>query len=147
MNTLNEDPLSYSDGIRFTTAAAWDYGWGLLLSGFHHGNALSDPIVTVSSVHSIYAWNQTIFLNMLHNNLVDDESGRRRTYDHVEEWLNYGIDSDGDGVVTVLLHVPDQDVPSCAVRTLPSFFIHLLSTGFLGLGLDTASLPQSLITE
>jgi len=102
MNTLNANPLSYSDGIRFTTAAAWDYAYGLALTLFHHGNVISDPIVTESSVHSIYAeyaWNQTTFQSMFHNNLVNDELGGRRTYDHVGEWLNYGDDSDGDGLL------------------------------------------------
>ena len=41
----------------------------------------------------------TIFLNMYHDNLVNDESGGRRTYNYVGEWLNYGIDSDGDGLL------------------------------------------------
>jgi len=103
MNTLNADPSSYSDGIRFTTAAAHDYWYGLALTLFHHVDPYSDPIVTVSSVHSIYAeyaWNQTTFpSNMFHNNLVDDEAGGGRTYNYVGEWLNYGIDSDGDGLL------------------------------------------------
>ncbi len=100
MNTLNEDPPSYSDGIRFTTAAAHDYWYGLALTLFHHVNPYSDPIVTTSSVHSIDAWNQTTFpSNMFHPNLVNDEFGGRRTYNYVGEWLNYGDDSDGDGLL------------------------------------------------
>ena len=100
MNTLNQDPPSYSDGIRFTTAAAHDYWYGLALTLFHHVNPYSDPIVTTSSVHSIDAWNQTTFpSNMFHPNLVNDEFGGRRTYNYVGEWLNYGDDSDGDGLL------------------------------------------------
>ncbi len=101
MNTLNEDPPGYSIGIRFTTAAALDaLGWVLI--GFHDGDPYSDPIVTENSVHSIYAycaWNQTTFPDMFHTNLVNDEFDGQRTYNHVGEWLNYGDDSDGDGLL------------------------------------------------
>ena len=50
-------------------------------------------------MHSIDAWNQTTFPSMFHPNLVDDESGGGRTYNYVGEWLNYGDDSDGDGLL------------------------------------------------
>ncbi|MHA1882732.1 MAG: esterase/lipase family protein [Candidatus Thorarchaeota archaeon] len=97
MTTLNDDPESYSDGIDWLTVSAIDYIGGLIVYPVHLD--ISDGIVGNTSAHLSFAQQEMVF-SCDHKTLVED-TDQGRSYAWVGNWLDGGIDSDGDGLLDV----------------------------------------------
>ncbi len=95
IDNLNDDPSSYSDGIRWYTGAGIDPAWGLLLLSIH--GEYSDPIVGESRAYLSYAETNRQFYDVSHGLLINDPENEE-TYDDISDWLTSGPDTDGEGL-------------------------------------------------
>ncbi|MDF1537300.1 MAG: hypothetical protein P1Q69_00120 [Candidatus Thorarchaeota archaeon] len=93
MLSLNYDPSSYSDGIRWYTGAGIDPVLGLPALLIH--GEYSDPLVGESRAYLSFAETRQ-FYDVDHSRLVVDETNKE-TYDDITDWVR-GPDSDGDGL-------------------------------------------------
>lgn len=93
MNNLNDDPESYSDGIRWFTAAGHDAIPSALLYLLHHES--SDPLVGITRAKLSFAVESPTFSDIGHSALIKDAD---ETFPSVETWLRFDSDSDGDGL-------------------------------------------------
>ncbi|TFH04528.1 MAG: hypothetical protein E4H14_14520, partial [Candidatus Thorarchaeota archaeon] len=93
MNNLNDEPESYSDGIRWFTAAGHDALPSALLYLLHHES--SDPVVGISRAKLSFAQEAPTFLNLSHSALIKDTGA---VFPSIETWLRFDVDSDGDGL-------------------------------------------------
>lgn len=90
---LNSNPMSYSEGIRWYTAAGVDVLWGIVTSGIHY--ELSDVIVGESRAKLSFAIESPTFVGLHHSALIKYVNG---TFASVASWLCTDYDSDGDGL-------------------------------------------------
>ncbi|MHA2025446.1 MAG: DUF7379 domain-containing protein [Candidatus Thorarchaeota archaeon] len=95
MTTLNQDPMSYSNGIEMYTLSGVDLVAGSLLEALGVHDGVNDVIVTRSSASLSYAVENQWFLSH-HNALLAQSS-----YPSVDSWLAGGIDTDQDGLLDV----------------------------------------------
>jgi len=93
MNDLNDDPESYSEGIRWFTAAGHDAIPSALLYLLHHES--SDPLVGITRAKLSFAVESPTFLDIGHSALIKDTGA---VFPSVETWLRFDSDSDGDGL-------------------------------------------------
>jgi len=93
LNTLNDNPVTYSNGIRWYTAAGIDPVGSGLLWLLHLEQ--SDPLVAVSKAKLSFADSAPTFSGLGHSALIE---GHEETYSSVESWLSYDVDSDDDGL-------------------------------------------------
>ena len=91
---LNSDPMSYSEGIRWYTAAGAYFGLeSLFASGIHYEP--SDLIVGESLAKLSFAIESPTFIGLHHSMLIKYANG---TFSSVASWLCTDDDSDGDGL-------------------------------------------------
>jgi hypothetical protein len=97
MQTLNEDPLSYSYDIEWTTISGRDEGIGNLLFLYHLG--FNDGLVAEWSAHLSFATSYFV-LSISHLGLQNDPHNGEtdRPFDIIANHLGPEIDSDGDGL-------------------------------------------------
>ncbi len=94
---LNADPLDYSYGIEWYTAAGYD---SLLsaLTFLIHGD-LSDPLIAVGRAHlSFLGVEESVTYDEIGHMGLIQTAGSAGTFSDVLSWLCSGDDSDGDGL-------------------------------------------------
>jgi hypothetical protein len=92
---LNADPLSYSYGIEWYTAAGWDPVMSALAYFIHYD--LSDPLVAVGMAHLSFSEESVTYDGIDHIGLIQN-SGSAGSFSDVCNWLCSGDDYDGDGL-------------------------------------------------
>lgn len=92
---LNEDPLNYSYGIDWYTAAGYDPLMSILTFPIHFD--LSDPLVAVGTAHLSFSEESVTYDGIDHAGLVQN-SDSAGTFSDVCSWLCSGDDYDGDGL-------------------------------------------------
>ena len=93
MANLNLDPMSYSQGIRWYTAAGVDDFWSAITFPIHLEQ--SDGIVGETMAKLSFAIESPTFSGISHELLI---KGSDATYASVASWLSFDGDSDGDGL-------------------------------------------------
>jgi hypothetical protein len=93
ITNLNADPMSYSEGIRWYTAAGIDLFWGGLLAAIH--GEYSDPLVGESRAKLAFAIESPTFVGLEHSALLHQTNG---TFPSIGSWLLADSDSDNDGI-------------------------------------------------
>ncbi len=96
ITTLNYDPLSYSTGIDWYTISAVDYIGGGFMYPVHL--EANDKIVASGRAHLSFS-EDVVITWCEHETLHNDP--QQRSYSSVGNWLEGGIDSDGDGLLDV----------------------------------------------
>ena len=92
ISDLNTNPESYSDGIRWYTAAGVDTGIGGILSVIH--GEYSDYVIGESKAKLSFANSAPTFYHTTHGELPNDPD--QASYGSVAMWLATDYDSDGD---------------------------------------------------
>jgi pimeloyl-ACP methyl ester carboxylesterase len=92
MTSLNQDPMSYSQYMRWYTVAGISQLWSNLF-WWVHGEP-SDPLVGVSSAKLYFARSSPTFDQLDHDQLIKNST----IFDDVAIWLEDCDDSDGDGL-------------------------------------------------
>ncbi|TFG31315.1 hypothetical protein EU527_12790 [Candidatus Thorarchaeota archaeon] len=96
ITTLNDNPSSYSSGIKWYTLGGNDLGLGLALYVLGVHSWFNDQLVTTLSASLSFAENSTA-LYCDHTTLVSN----REDYPFISAWLGGGFDEDQDGLLDV----------------------------------------------
>ncbi len=95
ISTLNSDPESYSNEIKWYTIAGDNLGTFVLLRSIFYCS--NDGLVPTFSAGLSYAEDSIIF-GTLH---VDLPGNDNQSFPYIEDWLAGGIDTDNDGIIDV----------------------------------------------
>jgi pimeloyl-ACP methyl ester carboxylesterase len=94
---LNDNPLSYSDGIEWYTMAGDDIsGWQIFVWPVHID--INDLLVANGRAHLAFSTTETIY-GWDHRALIED--AYQTSYGFVSDWLVGGNDADDDGLLDV----------------------------------------------
>lgn len=97
MYNLNADPISYSYGIEWYTAAGYDPVMSILTYPIHFD--LSDPLVAVGKAHlSFLGVEESVTYDGIDHIGLIQNSDPAGTFSDVCSWLCSGDDYDGDGL-------------------------------------------------